>query len=192
MFYFSAHWCGPCRSFTPTFCRWYERHFAAKQLEVVFVSNDKNELDFKNYFSSMYTSSLKFVASAQRLTLPSQAMGCSLILRDADACRRAARRLRLHQFYTHSSCGGRRYSAAADQWWLPMGQEGFTCRCLPLARPVLSSFRFRQWKRAVFDGSGEWLFVRNKLPRCFSSLVQVAVLGIAVVRFANWYRQRNF
>lgn len=54
LFYFSAHWCGPCRQFTPTLRRWYQRHAAAQQLEVVFVSNDRNEADFNGYFSSMY------------------------------------------------------------------------------------------------------------------------------------------
>ena len=53
MFYFSAHWCGPCKFFTPTLQRWYQRHAAAKQVEVVFVSNDRNETEFKHYFDSM-------------------------------------------------------------------------------------------------------------------------------------------
>jgi nucleoredoxin len=53
MFYFSAHWCGPCKAFTPLLRRWYQRHSEDKQLEVVFVSNDRDENEFKNYFSTM-------------------------------------------------------------------------------------------------------------------------------------------
>jgi nucleoredoxin len=53
MFYFSAHWCGPCKAFTPILRRWYQRHAAAKQVEVLFVSNDKDETEFNTYFSSM-------------------------------------------------------------------------------------------------------------------------------------------
>jgi nucleoredoxin len=53
MFYFSAHWCGPCKAFTPTLRRWYQRHAAAQQVEVVFVSNDHDETEFNSYFASM-------------------------------------------------------------------------------------------------------------------------------------------
>lgn len=49
-FYFSAHWCGPCRAFTPELVKFRDK-CAQKGLpfEVVFVSSDKTENDMFNY-----------------------------------------------------------------------------------------------------------------------------------------------
>eukprot|EP00457_Paulinella_chromatophora_P002110 gb/GEZN01002114.1/.p2 GENE.gb/GEZN01002114.1/~~gb/GEZN01002114.1/.p2 ORF type:complete len:336 (+),score=38.07 gb/GEZN01002114.1/:1154-2161(+) len=52
--YFSAHWCGPCRMFTPNLIRVYNENKAAgKPFEVVFVSQDHDLSKFNTYFSSM-------------------------------------------------------------------------------------------------------------------------------------------
>merc|ERR1712139_743490 len=51
--YFSAHWCPPCRGFTPQFAKWYEDDLKGKGLEVVFVSSDQDEASFKEYFGEM-------------------------------------------------------------------------------------------------------------------------------------------
>mmetsp|Transcript_20257 Transcript_20257/g.36762 ORF Transcript_20257/g.36762 Transcript_20257/m.36762 type:complete len:155 (+) Transcript_20257:58-522(+) len=51
--YFSAHWCPPCRGFTPKLAEWYQKDLKAKGLEVVFISSDKEEGAFKEYFSQM-------------------------------------------------------------------------------------------------------------------------------------------
>jgi nucleoredoxin len=48
--YFSAHWCPPCRGFTPQFAEWYKTDLQAKGLEVVFVSSDRDEAAFKEYY----------------------------------------------------------------------------------------------------------------------------------------------
>jgi len=42
--YFSAHWCPPCRAFTPKLVEWY-KEFKAKHenFELVFVSSDESE-----------------------------------------------------------------------------------------------------------------------------------------------------
>ena len=42
--YYSAHWCPPCRAFTPKLVEWY-KDFRAKHdnFELVFVSSDKSE-----------------------------------------------------------------------------------------------------------------------------------------------------
>ena len=52
--YFSAHWCGPCRNFTPQFRKVYERAKAnGKVFDVVFVSSDRDEGSFREYFATM-------------------------------------------------------------------------------------------------------------------------------------------
>jgi nucleoredoxin len=49
--YFSAHWCPPCRTFTPKFVEWYQDK--AKQLgaEVLLVSSDKNVDKMQEYLA---------------------------------------------------------------------------------------------------------------------------------------------
>merc|ERR1719160_2204243 len=51
--YFSAHWCPPCRGFTPKLAEMYKSTFQAKGLEIVFVSSDKDEDAFKEYYAEM-------------------------------------------------------------------------------------------------------------------------------------------
>ena len=52
--YFSAHWCGPCREFTPTLARFYneQRTAVPDGFEVVFVSSDRRD-GFEKYYASM-------------------------------------------------------------------------------------------------------------------------------------------
>ena len=47
MVYYSAHWCGPCRSFTPKLVKWYNENHA--DYDVVFVSSDRNNADMLKY-----------------------------------------------------------------------------------------------------------------------------------------------
>jgi len=49
--YFSAHWCPPCRGFTPKLAEWYKKDLKAKGLEVIFVASDRDESSFKEYFA---------------------------------------------------------------------------------------------------------------------------------------------
>lgn len=53
--YFSAHWCPPCRGFTPTLIETYNRikNEQGKKLEIVFVSSDRDEASFRDYFGTM-------------------------------------------------------------------------------------------------------------------------------------------
>jgi nucleoredoxin len=48
--YFSAHWCPPCRMFTPKLVEWY-KDFKAKHpdFELVFVSSDQDQAAMDKY-----------------------------------------------------------------------------------------------------------------------------------------------
>jgi len=54
VFYFSAHWCPPCRGFTPKFGEWYKKNQPAlantDPFEVIFVSSDRDEGAFESYW----------------------------------------------------------------------------------------------------------------------------------------------
>lgn len=53
LLYFSAHWCPPCRKFTPRLKEFYEAaNKMNKQLEIVFVSCDEDETSAREYFDS--------------------------------------------------------------------------------------------------------------------------------------------
>lgn len=58
--YFSAHWCPPCKMFTPQLAKFYTSHAASKNLEIVFVSSDKDEGAFNNYYGEMPWLALPF------------------------------------------------------------------------------------------------------------------------------------
>lgn len=50
--YFSAHWCPPCRAFTPSLVKFRDEH-AEQDFEIVFVSLDNSEGEKKTYISEM-------------------------------------------------------------------------------------------------------------------------------------------
>jgi nucleoredoxin len=48
--YFSAHWCGPCRKFTPQLVEYYNRVAPQHpEFEIVFYSHDRSPADFETY-----------------------------------------------------------------------------------------------------------------------------------------------
>lgn len=48
--YYSAHWCPPCRMFTPKLVEWYNGFKASHpDFELVFVSSDRDEAAMKEY-----------------------------------------------------------------------------------------------------------------------------------------------
>ena len=48
--YFSAHWCPPCRQFTPMLKDFYEE-LSDSPLAIIFVSSDRDEKSMKDYFA---------------------------------------------------------------------------------------------------------------------------------------------
>jgi len=59
--YFSAHWCPPCRGFTPKLAETYKAVLAAgKSFEIVFVSSDKDDASFNDYAAEQPWAHLAF------------------------------------------------------------------------------------------------------------------------------------
>jgi thiol-disulfide isomerase/thioredoxin len=62
-FYFSAHWCPPCKTFTPMLAEMYTHlkdKFPTHGLEIVFVSSDRDANGFNSYYNSMPWLSIPF------------------------------------------------------------------------------------------------------------------------------------
>jgi len=54
-FYFSAHWCPPCKQFTPVLADFYEEIKENDEpLEIIFVSSDRSEEALFDYMSESH------------------------------------------------------------------------------------------------------------------------------------------
>jgi nucleoredoxin len=53
MIYFSAHWCPPCRGYTPTLSDAYKASEKKNKTAIVFASSDKDQAAFDDYYGSM-------------------------------------------------------------------------------------------------------------------------------------------
>jgi nucleoredoxin len=51
--YFSAHWCPPCRAFTPILSSRYETLKKHHDVEIIFISSDQTEAEFIAYHNTM-------------------------------------------------------------------------------------------------------------------------------------------
>jgi len=52
--YFSAHWCGPCRGFTPKLATFYSMlKEEGTHFPIIFASSDSDEASFAEYYASM-------------------------------------------------------------------------------------------------------------------------------------------
>ncbi len=49
--YFSAHWCPPCRKFTPELVEYYGKNGGGTAFEVLFVSSDKDQEAMMGYMT---------------------------------------------------------------------------------------------------------------------------------------------
>jgi len=67
--YFSAHWCPPCRGFTPQLAKFYTDNLKAKGMEIVFVSSDRDQGSYDEYFGEMPWLALPFDQSETKAKL---------------------------------------------------------------------------------------------------------------------------
>uniref|UniRef100_I1PPJ9 protein-disulfide reductase n=1 Tax=Oryza glaberrima TaxID=4538 RepID=I1PPJ9_ORYGL len=59
--FFSAHWCRPCRNFTPKLLQIYRKlRNTCKNMEIIFISLDRDEISFLDYFKGMPWLALPF------------------------------------------------------------------------------------------------------------------------------------
>ncbi|XP_010553606.1 PREDICTED: probable nucleoredoxin 1 [Tarenaya hassleriana] len=61
LLYFSAHWCPPCRGFTPKLVEVYKQIKARDEaFELIFISSDRDQASFDEYYSEMPWLALPF------------------------------------------------------------------------------------------------------------------------------------
>ena len=66
--YFSAHWCPPCRMFTPQLAELYKKvNKDGKKIEVIFVSSDQSQDDFNSYYGSMPWLAVQFDSESREM-----------------------------------------------------------------------------------------------------------------------------
>lgn len=54
LLYFSAHWCPPCRGFTPKLSMFYDAvNSSGSQVEIIYISRDKTPDQYNEYYSEM-------------------------------------------------------------------------------------------------------------------------------------------
>ena len=64
--YFSAHWCPPCRGFTPVLAEFYDqlKEGNPEYLEIIFVSSDSDDASFEEYYQTMPWTSIPYSESS--------------------------------------------------------------------------------------------------------------------------------
>ncbi|XP_001607483.1 nucleoredoxin [Nasonia vitripennis] len=68
--YFSAHWCPPCKAFTPQLIDTYQRiRERGHDFEVIFVSSDRSEESYKTYTDTMPWLRIPFAQEERRQKL---------------------------------------------------------------------------------------------------------------------------
>jgi len=68
--YFSAHWCPPCRAFTPVLIQTYNEAIkAGYEFDIIFVSSDSDQKSFDSYFGSMPWKAVQFDEEERRQSI---------------------------------------------------------------------------------------------------------------------------
>jgi len=70
-----AHWCGPCRGFTPILAKAYSTMPKEANCEIVFVSGDEDDEAFKSYHAEMPFAALPFSSKKINAAL-NEKFGC--------------------------------------------------------------------------------------------------------------------
>lgn len=71
--YFSAHWCPPCRNFTPKLAEYYNKvKETTDNFEIIFVSSDRNQGAFDEYYAEHPWLALPFSEREMKGTLSSK------------------------------------------------------------------------------------------------------------------------
>eukprot|EP00927_Polykrikos_kofoidii_P049878 TRINITY_DN43889_c0_g1_i1.p1 TRINITY_DN43889_c0_g1~~TRINITY_DN43889_c0_g1_i1.p1 ORF type:complete len:391 (-),score=60.99 TRINITY_DN43889_c0_g1_i1:189-1265(-) len=85
--YFSAHWCPPCKAFTPVLADAY-RKCVSRDVEVIFVSSDRDAASFEEYYKEMPWAALPFSDRSRQSALSTkfsvQGIPSLVVLRGAD------------------------------------------------------------------------------------------------------------
>ena len=69
MLYFSANWCPPCKTFTPELSKKYSDSFDRDKSAIVFISEDRDQNAFDEYYSSMSFFALPFSEREKQVKL---------------------------------------------------------------------------------------------------------------------------
>ena len=64
--YFSAHWCPPCKRFTPELAKFYTQNKEKHAFEIVFFSLDRDADSFEEYYASMPWAAVPFEAETRQ------------------------------------------------------------------------------------------------------------------------------
>jgi len=70
--YFSAHWCPPCRQFTPQFAEFHKKFADSQKFATIFISSDKDQEAFDSYFKEQPWYALPFEDRARKEALSKQ------------------------------------------------------------------------------------------------------------------------
>lgn len=70
--YFSAHWCPPCRGFTPVAAEKYSSVADRGEWEVVFLSSDQDKQQFDSYYADHPWVALPYEDRSRKEALSSQ------------------------------------------------------------------------------------------------------------------------